>query len=83
MTTPAASRLNRAPRTMGFSAWASARSILHRDGAVRPDVSFTWPSAPPLAIRAQVRYVSPEEDPNDDPRAAKGDAQLVPASETR
>src|SRR5262249_18478098 len=29
------------------------------------------------------RYVSPWEDANHDPRAAKGYAQLVPASETR
>ena len=68
---------------MGFSAWASTRSILYPDGSVKPDVSFALPTAQPLAIRAQVRYVSPEEDPNDDPRAAKGYAQLVPACETR
>jgi len=37
----------------------------------------------PLAIGAQVRYVSPEEDTSHDPCAAKGYAQLVPASEPR
>ena len=41
------------------------------------------PGAQPLAIGAQVRYVSPEEDTSHDARAAKGDAQLVRASETR
>lgn len=35
-----------------------------RQGAfpVRPDASFALPGAQPLAIEAQVRYVSPEED---------------------
>jgi hypothetical protein len=41
------------------------------------------PGAQPLAIGPQVRYVSPEEDTSHDARAAKGDAQLVRASETR
>jgi len=41
------------------------------------------PARNPLAIGAQVRYVSPEEGTSHDARAAKGDAQLVRASETR
>ena len=48
---------------------ASARWIAYRDDARHP-----LPSG---------GNVSPEEDTNYDPRAAKGDAQLVPASETR
>jgi hypothetical protein len=52
-------------------------------GRLQPDVSFALPYALPLAIRAQVRYVSPLEDTNYGPRAAKSDAQLVPASEPR
>lgn len=83
VTTPATTWLNRAPRTVGFSAWAFTRQIVYRDSPVRPDASFALPSAQPLASGAQVRYVSPEEDTRHDPRAAKGYAQLVPASETR
>ena len=41
------------------------------------------PSAQPLAIGAQVRDVSFQEDTRHDPRAAQGYAQLVPARETR
>jgi len=83
VTMPAASWLSRAPRPADFSAWASTRWIVYRDSSVRPDASFALPSAHPLASGAQVRYVSPEEETSHDPRAAKGDAQLVPASETR
>ena len=77
---PAASWLNRAPRPADFSAWAPIRQIVYRDGPVRSDASA---SPQPLAIGAPMRYVSPEEETSHDPRAAKGDAQLVPASETR
>ncbi len=83
VTMPAASWLSRAPRPADFSAWASTRWIVYRDSSVRPDASFALPSAHPLASAAQVRYVSPEEDTSHDLRAVKGDAQLVPASETR
>jgi hypothetical protein len=57
---------------------------LNRQGALplRPDAS-ALPGAPPLAIGAQVRYVSPEEDTSHDAGGAKGDAQLVRPSETR
>jgi len=58
---------------------------LNRQGAlpVRPDAQCALPGAQPLAIGAQVRYVSPEEDTSHDASAAKGDAQLVRVSETR
>ncbi len=56
---------------MGFSAWAFTQTIVYRDSPVRPDASFDLPTAPPLAIGAPVRYVSPEEDTRDDPWAAK------------
>lgn len=66
-----------------WAAHASTRQRVYRDCPVRPHASFTLPSARPLAIGAQVRYVSPKEDTSHDPRAAKGYAQLVPASEPR
>ena len=50
---------SRAPRTVGFSAWAFTRQIVYRDSPVRPDAAFALPSAQPLASAAQVRYVSP------------------------
>jgi hypothetical protein len=58
---------------------------LNRQGAlpVRPDASLALPGAQPLAIGAQVRYVSPWEETRHAPRAAKGYAQLVPSGETR
>lgn len=57
--------------TVGFSVWAFTRQIVYRDSPGRPDASFDLPTAPPLAIGAPVRYVSPEEDSSHDPWAAK------------
>jgi hypothetical protein len=71
------------PTSRGLLRVGSTREIVYRDSSFRPDASFALPSAPPLASGAQVRDVSPEEETSHAPRAAKGDAQLVPASETR